>query len=132
MADYDKELAGNALDGGVALRQGRAMKKIFVWALSLAGAAAASWAVYEFVCYEGRRELLKIAREKDFCKTDGCEEGSDAVHTILVNSTGASAGKIDWCIGVSSIAQVRVHRGGWLKAIAVDGMNYPCLGLFDK
>ncbi|KFC74495.1 hypothetical protein FG93_01081 [Bosea sp. LC85] len=90
------------------------------WAAGLLAAVVGSRLGYEYVCGRGRNDLIKIARKGARC----------ARHPL--KATGASAEKIDWCLGVAVISETRLRRGEWLKSIAVEGMNYPCIGLFDE
>jgi hypothetical protein len=78
------------------------------------------------VNYEGQNRIWAIAKERDFCKTETCEEGITLVYDGISAKYSVSRPKIDWCIGVQEVNKVEVRKGSWLKNMIVEAAYWPC------
>ena len=96
------------------------------WALGLLLGGALAYGLHEWTVYNGHQAIIDLARERGQCQTEQCEEGADVVYAVVQANEGWSRHRTDWCVGVDDWAATRVHRGGWLKAIAVEIMYWPC------
>jgi hypothetical protein len=81
---------------------------------------------YQFTMYEGRSALIDLAREKNLCSDDRCDDGLKIVEDLMQKEKGISPGLLEWCVGVDDWADTRVARGGAIKDIMVWAMYLPC------
>jgi len=110
------------------------MRTSFKWAIAIMAIAAAGYGGFEFIMSEGHSAIAKIAQEKKFCETsdDGCKTGTTKLLAALATAFKTTPSMMKWCAGVAEIDQVRVHKGGGLKAILVSGLYTPCKSIFAK
>lgn len=91
----------------------------------------AGYGLWAWTTSMGHKAVVEIAREKGLCTDTECEEGTRLALLTVSESTGMSPAMIEWCVGVDDWAATPVRRGGWMKAILIEGMYLPCGQLSD-
>ena len=89
----------------------------------LAGALYGAW---RFTLYEGHRSAEQLAEKHGLCTQGACYDQGEIVIEFAADEYKMSKTLVTWCLGVDKWAETRVQRGGFLKAIIVDVMYWPC------
>lgn len=102
--------------------------KTILFAIAVVGGCAGVWF---WVNYEGQKSVLQLARKTNLCKTEICQEGTSVVYDAMTAKYNVSRMKIDWCLGVEELSQIKVRKGGWIKSMLVETAYWPC-GVFSN
>jgi hypothetical protein len=104
------------------------MKKLKVAVISLIIFGLCGGGLYLYTIHEGRKALIALAKEYNFCESEECSEGLVKATEAVIKATNrySSQNQIEWCLGTETIANTRVQKGGFLKIILVDAMNMRC------
>lgn len=104
----------------------RSVKYTLLGLIVIALAGAAPFAVEPIVVKIGEGSILQLARDGNFCKTEGCEEGVSYALGFLETNYGLSPHDVKWCMGVDVIAHYQLPFGNDLKKSVTDRMYRRC------
>jgi hypothetical protein len=103
------------------------MKRAVTFGLAGLAGVALVYGAWEWTRHLGRKSILKIAHERSLCESSSsCDAGLRVVTARVGREFGLSLEMVEFCVGVDSWAETRVHRGGWVKSLLVSAIYMPC------
>lgn len=79
-----------------------------------------------FINYIGKSELYAFAHDKNYCRTDSCDEGIAYVTELLHKQSGISEKDVPWCMATNKIYYTDMRFLNGLKVKFADWMYQTC------
>ncbi|WP_297323309.1 hypothetical protein [uncultured Bartonella sp.] len=102
-------------------------KKWIVGLILLIGIVAAIPLTFNlFVDWLGRSELYAFAQDKNYCRTESCDEGIAYVTELLHKQSGIDEKNVPWCMATNRIYYTDLYSLNGLKVKFTNWMYQTC------